>query len=227
SEWILYFLLTVLSLLIDVVSGCSYTTYTGYSLLGRKRCLRSRAFLVSRTSPRVYREHEEDCCSSQGKLVSVVFFPVETKRTSQLFVSFPHFVPVFDSQGLSKTIRVMFLTPPPVNEEMIVEYFRGNHLGRTNAAMRKYADACLNVCTEMEVTPVDIWPAFQLRADFTDGIHPSSEGSRKIADEIFKVLKQTDGEPSLYWQTMPIEFPGLTDYDAHGYQDYLKLTSRL
>ncbi|CAN1351268.1 GDSL esterase/lipase At2g38180 [Linum perenne] len=130
-------------------------------------------------------------------------------------------------KGLSKTIRVMFLTPPPVNEEMIVEYFRGNHLGRTNAAMRKYADACLNVCTEMEVTPVDIWPAFQQRADFTDGIHPSAEGSRKIADEIFKVLKQTDGEPSLYWQTMPIEFPGFTDYDAHGYQDYLKLTSRL
>ncbi|CAN1351264.1 GDSL esterase/lipase At2g38180 [Linum perenne] len=68
--------------------------------------------------------------------------------------------------GLSKTIRVLFLTPPPVNEAMIVEYF-GNYSGKTNANLRKYADACLDVCTEMGVTPVDLWPAFQRRPDFT------------------------------------------------------------
>ncbi|CAN1142294.1 GDSL esterase/lipase WDL1 [Linum perenne] len=128
-------------------------------------------------------------------------------------------------KGLSETIRVMFLTPPPVNEEMISEYFGGDR-GRTNATIRMYADACLKVCMEMEVTAIDLCGAFQQRVDwlaacFTDGIHLSAEGSKMVADEILKVLKQADWEPSLNWESMPFEFPGFIACDPHGYHDHL------
>ncbi|CAN0879739.1 GDSL esterase/lipase At2g38180 [Linum grandiflorum] len=134
-------------------------------------------------------------------------------------------------KGLSETIRVIFLTPPPVNEKTIAEYFR-EEKGRTNAAIRMYADACLKVCTEMEVTAIDLWGVFQQRDDwlsacFTDGIHLSAEGSKMVADEILKVLKEAEWEPSLYWKMMPFEFPGFVDQDPYGYHHFLRSGSRL
>jgi len=39
-----------------------------------------------------------------------------------------------------------------------------------------------------------------------DGIHLSNEGSKIVAKEILKVLGEADWEPSLHWNSMPIEF---------------------
>ncbi|KAH1266141.1 GDSL esterase/lipase CPRD49 [Glycine max] len=69
----------------------------------------------------------------------------------------------------------------------------------------------LKLCREMNVKAIDLWSALQQRHDwldvcFTDGIHLSNEGSKIVAKEILKVLGEADWEPSLHWNSMPIEF---------------------
>lgn len=39
-----------------------------------------------------------------------------------------------------------------------------------------------------------------------DGIHFSAEGSKIVVEEILKVLKEAEWEPSLHWKSMPTEF---------------------
>ncbi|XP_030537230.1 GDSL esterase/lipase CPRD49-like isoform X4 [Rhodamnia argentea] len=116
-------------------------------------------------------------------------------------------------KSLSDCTRVIFLSAPPVNEEKIRESFSGKFqdIRRTNHACHVYSEACLELCREMNVKAVDLWTAIQKRDDwatacFTDGIHFSSEGSKIVVEEISRVLKEADWEPSLYWESMPTEF---------------------
>ncbi|XP_020237343.1 GDSL esterase/lipase At2g38180 isoform X2 [Cajanus cajan] len=114
--------------------------------------------------------------------------------------------------SLSKKTRIIFLTCPPINETQMHETL--SHLGqirRTNESCRVYSEACLELCREMNVKAIDMWSALQQRHDwldvcFTDGIHLSSEGSKIVAKEILKVLREADWEPSLHWNSMPNEF---------------------
>ncbi|XVE97084.1 hypothetical protein REPUB_Repub02eG0280200 [Reevesia pubescens] len=112
-------------------------------------------------------------------------------------------------KGLSDKTRVMFLSAPPVNEEQIFEAIGVQ--GRTNEACRIYSEACLKLCEVLDVKGVDLWTALQRRDDwktacFTDGIHLSSEGSKLVAKEILKALREADWKPSLYWRSLPTEF---------------------
>ncbi|XP_048127159.1 GDSL esterase/lipase CPRD49-like isoform X5 [Rhodamnia argentea] len=119
-------------------------------------------------------------------------------------------------KSLSDCTRVIFLSAPPVNEEKIRESFswisgKFQDIRRTNHACHVYSEACLELCREMNVKAVDLWTAIQKRDDwatacFTDGIHFSSEGSKIVVEEISRVLKEADWEPSLYWESMPTEF---------------------
>ncbi|KAL3753651.1 hypothetical protein ACJRO7_000965 [Eucalyptus globulus] len=116
-------------------------------------------------------------------------------------------------KSLSDCTRVIFLSAPPINEEKIRESLsdKFQDLGRTNDACRVYSEACLKLCREMNIKAVDLWTAIQKRDDwatacFTDGIHFSSEGSEIVVEEILRVLKEADWEPSLYWESMPAEF---------------------
>lgn len=45
-----------------------------------------------------------------------------------------------------------------------------------------------------------------------DGIHLSGEGSKIVAKEIMKVLKEAEWEPSLHWKSMPSEFDDDSPY---------------
>ncbi|XP_056172440.1 GDSL esterase/lipase WDL1-like [Syzygium oleosum] len=116
-------------------------------------------------------------------------------------------------QSLSDCTRIIFLSAPPVNEEKIRESFsdKFQDLRRTNDACRVYSEACLKLCREMNIKAVDLWTAIQKRDDwatacFTDGFHFSSEGSQIAVEEILRVLKEADWEPSLYRESMPTEF---------------------
>jgi hypothetical protein len=46
-----------------------------------------------------------------------------------------------------------------------------------------------------------------------DGIHLSAEGSKIVAREILKVIKEAEWEPSLHWKSMLTEFPEDSQYD--------------
>ncbi|RDX76812.1 GDSL esterase/lipase CPRD49, partial [Mucuna pruriens] len=125
--------------------------------------------------------------------------------------------------GLSKKTRIIFLSPPPINEAQMHEML-STLLGqsrRTNESGRIYSEACLEVCREMNVKAIDLWSALQQRHDwldvcFTDGIHLSPEGSKIVVKEILKVLREADWEPSLHWKSMPIEFAEDSPYDPIG-----------
>ncbi|XP_052186450.1 GDSL esterase/lipase WDL1-like [Diospyros lotus] len=123
-------------------------------------------------------------------------------------------------KSLSDNIRVIFLSCPPVNEAQLQEnaskYF--SEIVRTNELCRSYSEACIKLCEEMEVKVVDLWSAFQRRDDwltvcFTDGVHLSAEGSKIVVEEILKVLKEAEWEPSLHWKSMPTEFGEDSSYD--------------
>lgn len=46
-----------------------------------------------------------------------------------------------------------------------------------------------------------------------DGIHLSADGSKIMVEEILKVLREAEWEPSLHWKSMPVEFGEDSPYD--------------
>lgn len=126
-------------------------------------------------------------------------------------------------KSLSKKTRMIFLSCPPINEAQMCDTLSDllGQLRRTNEHCRIYSEACLDLCREMNVEAIDLWSALQQRHDwldvcFTDGIHLSNEGSKIVAAEILKVLREAEWEPSLYWKSMPIEFAEYSTYGPIG-----------
>lgn len=114
-------------------------------------------------------------------------------------------------KSLSEKTRIIFLSCPPVNEEMIRQSPILRVMERTNELCRKYSEACIQLCNDMDLKVIDLWTAMQKRDDwatiyFTDGIHFSAEGSKVVVAEILKVLKEAEWEPSLHWKSLPTEF---------------------
>ncbi|KAL0347431.1 UNVERIFIED_CONTAM: GDSL esterase/lipase CPRD49 [Sesamum calycinum] len=126
-------------------------------------------------------------------------------------------------RSLSEKTRIVFLTSPPVDEAMVRQCF-GNALddqARTNEGCRIYSEALVELCQEMDVEAINLWTAIQQRDDwanssFIDGIHLSADGCKIVVKEILKVLKKVDWEPSLYWLSMPAEFPEDSPYYVVG-----------
>ncbi|XP_057808134.1 GDSL esterase/lipase CPRD49-like [Salvia miltiorrhiza] len=122
-------------------------------------------------------------------------------------------------RSLGEKLRMIFLTCPPVHEEMVVGYY-GNMFDkqeRSNEACRVYAEALVALCKEMDIEVINLWTAFQHRDDWgpaylSDGIHLSDGGSRVVAKEILKVLRDAEWEPSLYWLSMAAEFSDNSPY---------------
>ncbi|KAL2337066.1 hypothetical protein Fmac_011512 [Flemingia macrophylla] len=124
-------------------------------------------------------------------------------------------------KSLSKKTRIIFLSAPPVNEAQIYGNSVVGQRLRTNESCRIYSEACLELCREMDIKAIDLWSALQKRDDwrdvcFTDGIHLTFEGSKIVAKEILKVLKEAEWEPSLHWTTMPTEYAEDSPYDPLG-----------
>lgn len=123
-------------------------------------------------------------------------------------------------KSLSESTRVIFLSCPPVNEELLRQSRSDalSELVRTNEACHQYSEACIELCNEMGLKVIDLWTAIQKRENwatscFTDGIHLSSEGSKIVAEEILKVLKEAEWQPSLHWKSLPTEFGEDSPYD--------------
>ncbi|XP_071722688.1 GDSL esterase/lipase CPRD49-like [Rutidosis leptorrhynchoides] len=112
-------------------------------------------------------------------------------------------------QNLSDKPRILFLTAPPVNEARVLEVYSND--GRKNELCKKYADACEELCREMEITVINLYNLITKQDDwmttcFVDGMHLSATGSTIVADEIQKILSETNWKPSLHWESLPTEF---------------------
>nr|DAD26734.1 TPA_asm: hypothetical protein HUJ06_028202 [Nelumbo nucifera] len=119
----------------------------------------------------------------------------------------------FHLKSLSENTRIIFLSCPPVNEEVVRKGTSAifSEIDRTNEACHRYSDACLELCREIDVKAVDLFNAIQKRDDwmnvcFTDGIHFSAEGSKIVVEEILRILKEAEWEPCLHWKSLPTEF---------------------
>ncbi|CAN1853718.1 GDSL esterase/lipase CPRD49 [Linum perenne] len=122
-------------------------------------------------------------------------------------------------QSLSEKIRLIFLTSPPVDEDLMDRSCGGLwDMDRNNESCRIYSEACMKLCDEMGVKGVDLWTSIQQHTDkghscFTDGIHLSAEGSKVVVKQILKAIKEADWEPSLDSRSLPTEFPEDSPYD--------------
>ncbi|CAM8913583.1 unnamed protein product [Rhodiola kirilowii] len=123
-------------------------------------------------------------------------------------------------KSLSDTIRIIFLSCPPVNEAKVRQntsaYF--SELVRTNELCKSYSDACVMLCEELDIKVVDLYNALQKRDDwmevcFTDGVHLAEEGSNIVVEEILNILREAEWKPSLHWKCMPTEFSDDSPYD--------------
>lgn len=89
---------------------------------------------------------------------------------------------------------------------------------RTNELSRLYAEACVEICKELNIKVINLWSVLQKQNDwstvcFTDGIHLSPEGSKMVAKEILAILEETDWEPNLHWKSLPSQFSEDSPYD--------------
>lgn len=123
-------------------------------------------------------------------------------------------------KSLSEKTRVVFLSSPPVNEAQICKFYCVglDKLIRTNELCRVYAEACVEICKELNIKVIDLWSVLQKQNDwstacFTDGIHLSPEGSKMVAKEILAILEETDWEPNLHWKSLPSQFSEDSPYD--------------
>ncbi|XP_026417681.1 GDSL esterase/lipase CPRD49-like isoform X2 [Papaver somniferum] len=112
-------------------------------------------------------------------------------------------------KSLSEETRIIYLSPPPMNDEKYRE--SKSEQVRTNENCQIYSEACKSLCKEMGLKFVDLWTAIQKMDDwkntsFTDGVHLSSEGSKVVVEEILKVLKEVDWKPSLHPKSLTAEF---------------------
>jgi isoamyl acetate esterase len=108
--------------------------------------------------------------------------------------------------------RVLFLTPPPVDEWQFTE----SPLIRTAEHTKLYADACRGVAAELGIVVVDVWRAFMQRAGWredgpkggklvgdreiersdvlgrllSDGLHLTDEGYTVVSEELVRVIRE-------------------------------------
>ncbi|KAF3329893.1 GDSL esterase/lipase CPRD49-like isoform X1 [Carex littledalei] len=123
-------------------------------------------------------------------------------------------------KSLSQTTRLIMLSCPPVNENILRNNKRGalTNVSRTNEVGKRYSDALIMLCKEMKIEAIDAFHTIQRRDDWetacimSDGIHLTEEASKLLAGDIFKVIKNAKWEPSLYWKSLPTEFAEPSDY---------------
>ncbi|KAL4581358.1 hypothetical protein LXL04_017572 [Taraxacum kok-saghyz] len=64
-------------------------------------------------------------------------------------------------KSLSEKTRIIFLTAPPVNEVQILQVLGTK--GRTNELCKKYADACVRLCREMNIKVINLCTTLKQR----------------------------------------------------------------
>ena len=125
---------------------------------------------TSRADRWVHRQHEKDCGAPEGKkrINTCTVCCVTAFFCSWVNALYTRFA-LFCVQSLSEKTRVIFLSCPPLNEEMLRTSTSSTILSeivRTNETCHLYSDACVALCKEMNLKVVDLWHAMQKREDW-------------------------------------------------------------
>jgi lysophospholipase L1-like esterase len=101
-----------------------------------------------------------------------------------------------DSIYYNPKMRIILITPPPVNEVQWEKHCesQGNKLNRTNASVRKYVDCIKDIGRETNIPVADIWSEIMDDVDqnnrdlsefLLDGVHLNANGYQVIIEIIF------------------------------------------
>ncbi|XP_074575648.1 GDSL esterase/lipase WDL1-like [Curcuma longa] len=123
--------------------------------------------------------------------------------------------------GLSEKTRIIFLSCPPINEELhrLAQDPKLCVAVRTIESCKKYSEACKQLCQRMGLKVIDLFTVIQEHDDWStrcfteDGVHFSAESSKIVAREILKALRDADWKPTLYCNAMLPEFGEDSDSD--------------
>lgn len=128
-------------------------------------------------------------------------------------------------RGVSADTKIVFITPPPIDEDARREYARATYgdkaveaAERTNEVTQQYAAACVEVGASLRLPVVDLWTRVQEEASWqsllSDGLHLAEGGNQLLFNELLALLQgSTDWSPSLKQEEMPWDFPVHTQID--------------
>ncbi|KAF6157405.1 hypothetical protein GIB67_004343 [Kingdonia uniflora] len=117
---------------------------------------------------------------------------------------------------------VVFITPPPVDEEGRKEYARSlygektmEHPERTNETTGAYAKQCVELARELGFPSINLWSKMQetegwQKKFLSDGLHLTEDGNAFVHNELVKVLN----EAGVLAFKMPSDFPHHSEIDG-------------
>ncbi|KAL6639329.1 hypothetical protein ACP70R_023059 [Stipagrostis hirtigluma subsp. patula] len=123
----------------------------------------------------------------------------------------------------SKSMVILLITPPPVDEEGRERYARSLYgenarklPERTNEMAGIYADQCIELAREMHIPVIDIWSKMQETEGWgklylSDGLHLTPEGNAVVYREVVQTLRNS----GLKAEDMPFDFPHHSKIDAN------------
>ncbi|ESW27431.1 hypothetical protein PHAVU_003G201200 [Phaseolus vulgaris] len=122
----------------------------------------------------------------------------------------------------SPTMKIVLITPPPVNEKGRLAYAKSKYgekatevPERINEVTVQYANACLEVAYEMGVSCINLWAIMQHTDGWqtkylSDGLHLTAEGNTVVYREVIKVFD----EAGLSADNLPFDFPHHSKIDS-------------
>lgn len=98
----------------------------------------------------------------------------------------------------SKDVRIVMITPPPVDEEQWIEacILKGRQSYLHSITTEAYKDACIQVANELKVSVLDTWsfiPGSSLEEILNDGLHFSKKGNHLLYENLTKCIKKKLG----------------------------------
>ncbi|KAL5816260.1 hypothetical protein ACOSQ3_024638 [Xanthoceras sorbifolium] len=125
-------------------------------------------------------------------------------------------------QACSPTMKILLITPPPVDEEGRMKYARSIYgknamklPERTNEGAGVYAKQCMELAKDMGISSIDLWSKMQetegwQKTFLSDGLHLTPEGNAIVHEEVVRVFSET----GLSADNMPYDFPHHSNIDG-------------
>ncbi|KAI8647040.1 SGNH hydrolase-type esterase domain-containing protein [Parasitella parasitica] len=125
------------------------------------------------------------------------------------------------SRYYNPKLRLILITPPPINELQWKKNCDNNVLNRTNKSARSYAECVSEIGRETDVPVADVWSCImdkvhQQQRDLSDflldGLHLNANGYRELYDLLMQIISEKYKEIH----------PDNLDYELAYWRDLLK-----
>jgi lysophospholipase L1-like esterase len=153
-----------------------------------------------------------------AQLAPVLLWIIWVGANDAVLPAYPHHVPLDKyKQNLKEMVsrirahgegKILFITPPPIDVEMLKVHHRRKGNDRDAEVTKGYARACVEAAGELGVGVVDFWEVVKSRAGtnprgwFTDGLHLGPKGYRALEETVMEFIGRE--WPELRPQNLPM-----------------------